>query len=361
MSIENPIRYSSDIETPDAEEVETIQKIIDSMTHESEITAERYQHPVRASHAKSTALLKGSLEVIEGLPEALRQGLFSEARRYPVVARLAQGPGELLKDDVSTHRGMSIKVFDVDGTMLDGHAGRTQDFVLASGPVFPASDAAHFLANMKGLEKAASMPEGVKHAVSVASRGTNAAIRAVGGDSAMLDFFGHPPCHPFAEPYYSQAALRFGDYVAKLGVFPVGQAMLALGPDKLDVSDPDVFRHSVETFMRDNVAEFEVRIQLCTDLEAMPVEDASKRWPEEDSPYRPVARLVFEPQAAHSESRAAYFNDRLTFRPAHSLEAHRPLGSIMRARLMTYQALQDFRHQRTGLPMEEPRFEEIPD
>jgi len=35
----------------------------------------------------------------------------------------------------------------------------------------------------------------------------------------------------------------------------------------------------------------------------------------------------------------------MTFRPALSLAAHRPLGSVMRARLQVYRALSDFRHR----------------
>jgi hypothetical protein len=94
----------------------------------------------------------------------------------------------------------------------------------------------------------------------------------------------------------------------------------------------------------------------------MPVEDASVRWPEEESSYLSVARLVLPKQEAYSPTRQAYFDDVLAFRPAHSLEAHRPLGSLMRARLKTYAALSAFRHGRNGTPEREPRsIDEVPD
>ena len=54
--------------------------------------------------------------------------------------------------------------------------------------------------------------------MSATSRATNAALNAVGLNSANLDFFGHPPFHPLAEAYYTQAPLRYGNYVAKLAV-----------------------------------------------------------------------------------------------------------------------------------------------
>ena len=86
------VRYSAEVETQLPDEDDVIGKIIASMTRESETTAGRYNHAVRASHAKSTGLLKGELRVLPGLPTFLRQGLFAEPRSHPVVVRLAQGP-----------------------------------------------------------------------------------------------------------------------------------------------------------------------------------------------------------------------------------------------------------------------------
>jgi len=356
----NYVSYSDDVETIAPDEQETIDAIIASMTHESQITAERYQHAVRASHAKSHGLLIGQLRVLGRLPEALRQGLFATARDYPVAVRLAVGPGELLSDAVSTHRGMAIKVFDVDGPMLPGHEGAvTQDFVLASGPVFPQPDAAGFLKSMKGLEKATEKSEGFKQAVSTAARAANAVIA---GSSSMLDFFGHPPLPPLADTYYSQAAIRYGDYIAKISVTPVTPALVAMQSTKLDVKDDaDAFRHSVQEFLRTQGAEFELRVQLCTDLGSMPVEDASKQWSEKHSPYVAVARLILPPQEAYSPERKGYMDDVMSFRPGHGLQAHRPLGSLMRARLQTYPSLSALRHQINKQVEHEPRgLDEIP-
>lgn len=100
-----------------------IGSIIQAMTRESQTVAVRDGKTVRASHAKSTGLLKGELRVLDGLPPALAQGLFAKPGTHPVVVRLAQGPGEVLSDSVSTHRGTAIKVFGVDGPKLPGHEG----------------------------------------------------------------------------------------------------------------------------------------------------------------------------------------------------------------------------------------------
>ncbi|MFC0409772.1 catalase family protein [Roseomonas elaeocarpi] len=364
---QTPIPYSDDIEHRPEGEDETIDKIISSMSHESAKVAEREGHTVRASHAKASAVLKGQLRVIDGLPAELRQGLFAEPRTFNVAVRLAQGPGENLSDSVSTHRGMAIKVFGVEGPKLPGHENETtQDFVFATGPVFPNADAAGFLGAIKGLEGGAggTMPDAVKTAVSATAGTLNKVVKAVtGGDSPLLDFFGHAPRHPLVDCYYSQAALRYGDYVAKIVAVPVAPGQDALSRDPLDTSEnPNTFRDATVEYFRNNNAEFEIRVQLCTNLDTMPVEDASVQWPEEESPYRPVARLMLPRQDAMSEARRIFFNEGMSFRPSHSLAAHRPLGSLMRARLRTYPALVKFRQGRNGNTTIEPTsLEQIPD
>ncbi len=358
------VPYADGVETPAADEAEVIGSIIQAMTKESQTAAARDGKTVRASHAKSTGLLKGALRVLDGLPPALAQGLFAKPGTHPVVVRLAQGPGEVLSDSVSTHRGMAIKVFGVDGPKLPGHEGNdTQDFVLATGTAFAQSSASTFLVAMKGLEKSTPLPELAKQVVSTASRAANTVVRAVGGDSPTLSFFGHTKRNPLADTYFSQAAIRYGDYVAKVGVFPVSPDLVAMVDQTLDTgADHDAFRTAVVTHMQAHGAEFELRVQLCTDLERMPVEDASVPWPEDESPYVAVARLTLPQQDAYSPARQAFFDDVLSFQPAHALQVHRPLGSLMRARLATYQALSAYRHEQNHQKQVEPSgVDQVPD
>ncbi len=364
MPAQSYIRYRDDIETAPAGEDETVAEIIATMTSESRKVAAREGHTVRASHAKASAFLKGELRVLDGLPPELRQGLFAGSGTYAVAVRLAQGPGEHLPDSVSTHRGMAIKVLGATGPKIDGHAEDTQDFVLATGPVFPNPDAATFLSAIKGIEKHAGQHDGLKEVLSSTARQLDKVVMAVKGDhSPLLDFFGHTPRHPLTDTYYSQAALRYGDYVAKLSAVPVSPAQGVLGDGPMDTSGrPDAFRDATVAYFDDEGAEFEIRVQLCTDLKTMPVEDASVRWPEDESPYRAVARLVLPRQDALGEARRAFMTERMSFHPAHSLAAHRPLGSLMRARLKTYPALAAYRRGQNGAePAEPTSLDQIPD
>ena len=354
-----PLRYDPAIETPQPDEAEAIAGIIDAMTAQSEVVAGRENHAVRASHAKSTAVAVGELTVAPGLPPELAQGLFAAPGTFAVAVRFAQGPGETLPDRISTHRGMAIKVFGVAGEKIAGHGDSTQDFVLATGATFPSGTAQQFLKDEKQILAVTKLPEavstGVKGAASAAARGTNAALQAMGGGSSKAGFFGHPFHHPLADSYHSQAPMRFGAYVAKLAAFPVAPEQVALAGQEIDVkSDPDGFRHAAVGYLRDRDAVFELRAQLWTDADSQPIEDTAVEWKEAETPYRTVATIRLPRQDAGSSERRRYFDEVMSFRPAHALAAHRPLGSVMRARLKVYQALSDFRHGRNAVAAEEP-------
>jgi len=356
------LRYAPDIEQPEPDEQATIDGIIQGMTQQSETVEAREGHAVRASHAKSTACVVGEMTIADDLPAELAQGLFAHGGTFPVAVRFAQGPGETLGDRVSTHRGMSIKVFGAEGEKLPGHDADTQDFVLASGPTFPSGTAAGFLRDGSVIGKSAGLPEGVKSAVSSMARNLNKVLATVATPSALADFFGHPYSHPLNDSYFSQAPIRFGDYVAKLGAFPASVHQDRLVDWQLSPhQDEDGFRHAAVEFFGEHDVVFELRAQLWANAETQPIEDASVEWPAGDSQYRTVATIRLPRQAAYGADRVRYFDEVMTFRPAHSLAAHRPLGGVMRARLQVYRALSDFRHRENGVTAANTaRIEEIP-
>ena len=355
------VRYSADVETIPADEQKTIDKILESTHRLMGRTQEKYGHAVRVSHAKSHGVAVGELEVMDGLAEPFRQGLFTSPARYPVIVRLANVPGELDPDSVNTQRGFSFKVLGVQGEMLGGpDAGATQDFVLDTGDRFAAADAKAFLMTHLQLEHAPQIPSGVKAAVSAVSRATNKALHAIGVDSANMDFFGHSHIHPLTEAYFTQAPIRYGDFIAKLALVPVSATQAVLADSKVDEKDEDGLRTATVSYLRDHDAEFEVRIQLCTNLDTMPVENANKEWSEDESPYVAVGRLRIPRQDAYSPARATYV-DNLSFCISHTLLAHRPLGSIMRARLAAYPEMSRARRKANAAPLTEPRsIEEVP-
>ncbi len=360
----NYVPYREDIETIAPDEAETFAKIVEVMTKGQNITREKYGTAVRISHAKAHGLLRGELTVSAGLPPELAQGLFAVPGTYPVVVRLATAPGELLDDaKVSTDRGMSFKVFNVEGPKLPPFTDITnQDFVLDTTKQFFCSGVKAFLQQFKpNAEIATHLSDTTKGLVSDAARVTNAALNTVGMSSEKLGFFGHEKKHPLAESYYSQTPFRYGDYVAKFGVVPVTPGLQELEALPFDPMTPNALREATVAFFQQTPVVFDVQVQLNTDLEEMPIEDAQAPWSEEESPYRTVARLTIPVQDAFDPAREDVVDGNFSFSPAHSLVAHRPLGGINRARLAAYTAMANLRRQENNRPTAEPTtIEQVP-
>ncbi len=351
------VPYRDDIETIDPDEQQTSSKIIQTMTDGQNITREKYGKSVRISHAKSHGLLKGELIISEGLPPELAQGLFARPGTYPIVVRLATAPGEYTDDSkLSTDRGMSIKVFNAHGPHLPPFEDiTTQDFVFDVGKSFLASGPKSFLQAFKpNAEIAPKLSDDVKGVVSDLARGTNAVLNMFGANSQKMAFYGHEKKHPMAEAYFSQVAFRFGDYVAKMAFVPSAPTLAELEQLPFDPQTPDALREETVRYFKTNGARFDFAVQLSTDLEKMPIEDAMAEWSEEESPYRAVAQIVIPPQDAFDPARADVVDDNFSFSPAHTLVAHRPLGGVNRMRLAAYTALATLRRQENARPIDEP-------
>jgi hypothetical protein len=93
---------------------------------------------------------------------------------------------------------------------------------------------------------------------------------------------------------------------------------------------PNGLRDAVKELFRKQSGVWELRVQLCTNLETMPIEDSSIPWPENQSPYVAVGRITAQPQDALSDANAKSMDDGMSFSPWHGIRAHQPLGSIMR-------------------------------
>ncbi len=326
-SFASPLRYAPEVEQVPADEAETIVKIGQMMVGMAETVQQRHGKAMRATHSKATGLLKGELVVAGDLPAELAQGMFARPGRYDVLVRYSQGPSNPVPDRASGQRGMALKVLGVEGPRVAGSRElTTQDWVLAPDPAFANATPNSFLLSFKlGASHTPSLPDEVIIGASYAARGVEAVLEAVGQENGTLKLLGRPPLHPVSHPYYSQAAVRYGDYIAKVAAFPTDETLAAVGNPHVDTSqDPDAFRSAMVAFFQRQGAAFDLRVQLCTDLAAMPIEDASAVWPEAQSPFHTVARLTLPVQDAFSDGRFRYFEQRLAFNPIHGLDAHRP-------------------------------------
>jgi hypothetical protein len=357
--LEAPVRFSPSVERPDADEAKTTEGLIATLRYINEKTFADGGHAIRSVHAKTHGILQGYLEVDTGLRGDLAQGLFAKPGRYPVVMRFSTIPGDILDDSVSTPRALAIKVVGVEGERLEGSEGDvTQDFVLNNGPAFGASDPKRFLARLRLLARTTNRAQRLKKILSAVMRQVQKVIVAITGrpNSTVATLGGHPETHILGDTFYSQAPLRFDDFIAKISVAPKSPELKALTRSPLNVNGvPNVLREAVLDFFKKNGGVWEVRAQLCTDLEHMPIENAAVVWSEEVSPYQRIARITVKPQLAWSEVRSSVVDDGMSFTPWHGLAAHRPLGGIMRVRKAAYEAAKKFRAERNGRVIQEPR------
>lgn len=350
-----PIRFTPATEKPEADEAETIAGLNEQFKIILDKTSKDYGHAVRGAHAKGHGLATGTLTVADDLPPELAQGLFARGGTYDAVLRVSTAAGDILDDSITLPRGLALKVIGVEGERLPGAGGATQDFVMVNGPAFVVPDPKAFLGNLKLLAKTTDKAEGTKKALSAVFRTVEAGLEAVGGESPFLQALGGAkPVHPLGATYYSQTPFRFGDYIAKFSLKPVS-GIKDYADETIDASGrPDAIREAVNELMIEQGGTWELQVQLCTDLEKMPVEDASVVWDEAESPYRTVATLRVEPQMAWEHGASERTEDALSFSPWHGLSAHQPLGGVNRARKSAYEKSADYRATFNGCPIGEP-------
>lgn len=358
-----PLPYDSRYEVEEEGEQDTKAQLLQTLHGISATTYQDSGHATRSVHAKSHGLLRGHLNVLDGLAPELAQGIFGQPGRFEVVMRYSTIPGDILDDKVSTPRGLAIKLIGVPGVQLSSldtdatdRDATTQDFVLVNGPAFLAPTAKKFLGSLKLLASTTDKLPRLKQALSSVLQGAEKALEAAGGESGTLKSLGgHPETHVLGDTYYSQAPILYGQYMAKVSVAPVSPELAALKGALVDLHDkPNGLRLAVMDFFARHSATWEVRVQLCRNIDTMPLEDASVAWPEEDSPYFAVARITALPQAGWSEALSRLVDDGMAFSPWHGVLAHRPLGSIMRVRKAAYRMSSRFRFERTGHLVQEP-------
>lgn len=356
-----PVLYAPQFEhiaQDEAEAIHTLQNIFAGMVNKA---AESEGRACRAVHAKGHALLRGILTVPAGLPAALAQGLFAVAGRYEVLLRWSSPPPEQLPDSVSTPRAVAIKILGVPGERLEpAGEGRSQDVLLVNAPAFARPGPQELLTPSKLAAASIGHMKGAKQLASALMRGAEGVIEGLGGGSVKLrGAAGEPQRHPLGETYYTQTPFLYGQYMAKFSLAPASPALLALSGAAIGNGD-DAQRAAIGAFFGDTggpAAEWELRVQLCVDVERMPIEDASVAWPEELSPYVAVARLSVPRQQAWDDYASPQLEDEIAFDPWNCLAAHRPLGAVNRARREVMAVSRMRRSELNRCPIHEPAAE----
>ena len=306
----------------------------------------------RAFHAKSHACVLGSLAIDPAeLPAAARVGLFADAATYPTWARFSNGVGQRQSDRKLDLRGFALKIMGVKGprivTTPGDETATTQDFLMGNHDVAPASDARHMMAFGEAMMGSADSTTILGKVDNLLQAGgfltSNENVRIVDFlanhaldktkkvGSLLGDTFSTGATNALGleagDPLKARAKGAF-KLVVKTGVLqgtrcaPIEQA-----PSKAD----DFLRTDLEKRFAAGAVCADVFVQIQTDPKAEPIEDVSVPW---RTKLTKVGRLTLERRDLASPAVEAERArcDGFSFRPWHTIEAHRPLGNVMRAR-----------------------------
>jgi hypothetical protein len=292
--------------------------------------------PARALHAKGFGVT-GDLEILGDLPEHLRQGLFAAPAKHRCYVRYSNGAGKKQADGAGDVRGVAIKVLGVSGKkIIPGlESATTQDLLFIRTPSIPFRDPDEFVGFVLAMRSPAlALPR------MICALGL---LRFLGLVGPLSRSVGAPFTSVATADYHTALPVRFGPFAAKLSLLP--RAENGAAPAVAESHPHALSRDLAQRLTKAPVA-YDLTVQLFRDEASTPIEDPTVTWSEDDAPREKVGVLTLPVQDADSErgKGIAARIDGLSFDPWHALEAHRPLGAIMRARNVAYRLSTEARH-----------------
>jgi hypothetical protein len=338
------VHYSPEIETIDPHIDELMAQIIEywEKTVRESPTTEGTGRAVRGAHAKTLGVVKAEVEILGDVPPPYAQGIYAKPGSHGALIRFSSASNHLGPDaHLGPVLGFAIKIFDVDGTKLveEEPDSKTFDLVLKNNPTFIANTAKHYLFIQEiGNDSAKYLARGKAGLHELLTDLLTGKGTLTQEDWAWDELFAFvkatqtPVRNPLLSTYWTMAAVRHGDYVAKVRVAPDAESAAHAIHRELDLSSgAEVFGPALVDELQARAFDFDLQVQLCTDLAAMPVNDATVEWPEKLSPFVTVGR-VHLPRQDISGPENFEKGDALAFNQWRVTSDHRPLGEIMDVR-----------------------------
>ena len=277
----------------------------------------------RALHVKQHLGLVGTLAIAAS--EGARNGVFADTgKTYPVYVRFSNGSSAHQSDKEGDVRGFAVKLVGVLGTKIIPGLEQelTQDFLFVNDPALPFRDPIEFMAFVRAAKDGPAWL--VPKLFSGVGLGRGFAIlRRALGSQKVESYATHA--------FHTCAPISFAGTAAKLGLFPVPS------PPRPALTGPDSLREDATARLQQGPLSWSLRAQLFKDDQCTPIEDASVVW---SAPWLELGTLTL-PQQDPTNARGQEISklvESLSFDPWHAIEAHRPLGGIMRARAGAYKA-----------------------
>ena len=293
------------------------------------------ERPVlRTVFHKTHGAARGVLRMRTDVPESLRIGMLA-LRELPAWVRFSSDTRPSAPDFKST-LGIAVKLFGVDGPKLIGEpTDTTMDLLMQNHDVF-------FVAT------ATDMCEFTR--AGVVDGDYEPYLQAHPTTAVILDDMAKSVASVLGTAYWSIVPFRLGENrIVKYKLAPaVEDPPLSETPD-----DRHYLAKDLAARLAAGDARFELTVQLQTDPAVMPIDDATARWDEEQSPPIPVADLLV-PRQDITAAGQAEFAENLAFNIWRVPAEHAPLGSIGQARRIAYQGSADQRRTVNGVTLDEP-------
>lgn len=273
----------------------------------------------RFNQAKSLGCFDASFRVHDEIDSELKQGVFANPNTYQAKLRFANASTQ--DDSKKDLRGLSIKLFGIEEKPLWGETG-TQDFLLNSYPALFVATPEDFLAFIKARQE--------DKKISFFISPFNSHLKSLW----ILLKARKKHNSPFDIRYWSTTPFKLGNSDAtavKYSVTPCSeyQTKKAIEPGS------NQLRAAVKAHLNQTSACFEFGVQKRNKPDAMPIEDASVIWDEDESPFLTVATITINKQQFDTPESLADC-EKMSFNPWQSLAVHQPLGRMNEVRRETY-------------------------
>lgn len=295
----------------------------------------RGQLPVlRPVFQKQHGIVLGYFVRDAGIDAAMAVGVFAH-ERLPLVARFSSDAPYSRPDKRST-LGLAVKLIGIPGTKLLHHDATTCDFVFQNHPVFFVDNAQEMCAfTHAGVVQGDYSRYLDTHPTTV----------------RILDEMTKDVASLLTSEYWGLLPHKLGnERVVKYSTRPDPQTNVT------NLVDPNIHNYlylDLKSRLLHGDISFGLYIQVGTNDETMPIDQATVPWDEASSPPIRVGTFFFPSQNIDAE-RQNELGDSLSFNIWQTLPEHEPLGSIAMARKVAYQAASELRRERNELSTIEP-------
>ncbi|MFT6502430.1 MAG: hypothetical protein ACJASQ_002556 [Crocinitomicaceae bacterium] len=284
----------------------------------------------RAVFRKQHGIAYGTFTINPDIDPAYKVGVFAGSS-YECVARFSSDTGPTSPDLHST-LGLGLKLFGINGpTLIDD--GNNADFIFQNIDRFFARDADQMCAF------------------------TTAGVIDKDYDTYIDQ---HPELKDILTAMTKVEASCLSAGYWSILPFDLGEANIVkyrLVPDNTDrgapFNDNDYLSLDLQQRLRQGDSKFRFEIQLRTNPDTMPLDDAQAVWSEKESPYISIAELTFPKQDICAIGQPEFGNN-LSFNIWRTLDANKPLGSVAEVRRTVYEASAEARQQANGQQFQEP-------